>query len=115
MLLLYFVDFGHYAYGRVRLNASLVDHLRPVGVAARVAWDTYPVLLCLLGLALLASAYFWIVRGAARHTRSASWALKELMPQSELWEVLPPHQTGQNTLEQILRFQSRFDVSARAA
>ncbi len=68
VLLLYFVDFGHYAYGRVRLNASLVDHLRPVGVAARVAWDTYPVLSCLLGLALLTSAYFWIVRRAARHT-----------------------------------------------
>ncbi len=57
-----------------------------------------------------------IMSGAdSRHTRSASWALKELMPQSELWEVLPPHQTGQNTLEQILRFQSRFDARARAA
>ena len=66
VLLLYFVDFGHYAYLRVRLNASLVDHLTPVGVAARVAWDTYPVLSCLLGLALLASAYWWIVRRAAQ-------------------------------------------------
>ena len=44
VLLLYFVDFGHYAYLRVRLNASLVDHLTPVGVAVRVAWETYPVL-----------------------------------------------------------------------
>jgi hypothetical protein len=40
--------------------------------------------------------------------------LKELMPQSELWEVLPPHQTGQNTLEQILRFKSRLEISAQA-
>ncbi|HEY6721709.1 MAG TPA: alpha/beta hydrolase [Burkholderiales bacterium] len=57
-----------------------------------------------------------ILSGAdSRHTRSASWALKELMPKSELWEVLPPHQTGENTLEQILRFKSRFDASARAA
>jgi pimeloyl-ACP methyl ester carboxylesterase len=57
-----------------------------------------------------------IMSGAdSRHTRSASWALKELMPKSELWEVLPPHQTGQNTLEQILRFKSRFDASVRAA
>jgi hypothetical protein len=46
---------------------------------------------------------------------SASWTLKELMPQSELWEVLPPHQTGQNTLEQILRFKSRFDSAMQAA
>jgi hypothetical protein len=38
--------------------------------------------------------------------------LKELMPQSELWEVLPPHQTGENTLEQILRFKSRLGTQA---
>jgi len=57
-----------------------------------------------------------IMSGAdSRHTRSASWALKELMPQSELWEVLPPHQTGQNTLERILRFKARFETSAQAA
>jgi pimeloyl-ACP methyl ester carboxylesterase len=55
-----------------------------------------------------------IMSGAdSRHTRSASWALKELMPQSELWELLPPHQTGQNTLEQILRFKSRFDAAVQ--
>src|SRR6267142_1256824 len=66
VLLAYFVDFGHYAYVRVRLNASLIDHLTPVGVAARVAWETYPVVLCVLGLALLASTYLWIVRSAAR-------------------------------------------------
>jgi len=41
-----------------------------------------------------------------RHTVSAAWALAELMPQAELWEVLPPHQTGANVLEQILRFQT---------
>jgi len=68
VLLLYFVDFGHYAYARVRLNASLIDHLTPVEVAARVAWDTYPVLPGVLGLLLLTSAYVWIVRLAARHT-----------------------------------------------
>src|SRR6266851_4883789 len=32
VLLAYFVDFGHYAWVRVRLNASLVDHLTPGGV-----------------------------------------------------------------------------------
>ena len=57
-----------------------------------------------------------IMSGAdSRHTRSASLALKELMPQSELWELVPPQQTGQNTLEQILRFKSRFETSAQAA
>src|SRR5207302_1993058 len=50
VLLAYFVDFGHYAYVRLRLNASLVDHLTPVSVAARVAWETYPLLPGVLAL-----------------------------------------------------------------
>jgi len=66
VLLLYFVDFGHYSYVRERLNASLADHLTPVAVAARVAWETYPVLPGVLGLLLLVSGYAWLVRRAAR-------------------------------------------------
>jgi len=55
-----------------------------------------------------------ILSGAdSRHTVSASWALKELMPQSELWDVLPPLQTGENTLAQILRFKSRLDSATQ--
>jgi pimeloyl-ACP methyl ester carboxylesterase len=49
------------------------------------------------------------------HAHSAAWALKELMPQAELWDVLPPHQNGQNTLEQILDFANRLERSAQAA
>src|SRR5229473_4285854 len=60
VLLAYFVDFGHYAWVRVRLNASLVDHLTPVGVAARVAWETYPIVSAVLALALLTGAYAWV-------------------------------------------------------
>jgi phosphoglycerol transferase MdoB-like AlkP superfamily enzyme len=66
VLLLYFVDFGHYSYVRARLNASLADHLTPVAVAARVAWETYPILPGVLGLLLLVSGYAWLVRRAAR-------------------------------------------------
>src|SRR5262249_15426529 len=52
--------FGHYSYVRVRLNASLIDHLTPVGVAARVAWETYPIVRGVLALALLTAAYSWL-------------------------------------------------------
>jgi pimeloyl-ACP methyl ester carboxylesterase len=38
------------------------------------------------------------------HAYSASVALKELMPRAELWDRLPPGQTGENTLDEILRF-----------
>src|SRR6266581_1289115 len=68
VLLAYFVDFGHYAYVRVRLNASFLDHLTPVGVAARVAWETYPILPGVLGIALLTFAYAWVAGRAARRT-----------------------------------------------
>ena len=68
VLFLYFVDFGHYDWVRVRLNATLIDHLTPVGVAARVAWETYPVLPGLLGLALLTLAYAWAAARVAGRT-----------------------------------------------
>ena len=68
VLLLYFVDFGHYEWMRVRLNATFIDHLTPVGVAARVAWESYPVLPGLLGLALLTLAYAWAAGRVAGRT-----------------------------------------------
>lgn len=48
----------------------------------------------------------------ASHAHSAAWALKELMPQAELWNLLPPHQNGRNTLEQILAFAKRLEKDA---
>lgn len=49
-----------------------------------------------------------VMSGAdTRHTVSASWALKELMPRAELWDVLPPRQNGKNVLDQILGFTQR--------
>src|SRR5215831_15460976 len=65
VLFLYFVDFGHYSYVRVRLNTSLVDHLTPVSVAARVAWESYPIVWGVLGLALLTAAYAWLANRIA--------------------------------------------------
>jgi hypothetical protein len=51
-----------------------------------------------------------IMSGAdTRHTRSAAWALRELIPNSELWNVFPPDQTGENTLEQVLNFKRRLE------
>ena len=51
-----------------------------------------------------------IVPGAdASHATSAAWALAELMPRAELWDVLPPRQTGANVLEQIVAFRKRVE------
>jgi phosphoglycerol transferase MdoB-like AlkP superfamily enzyme len=75
VLLAYFVDFGHYAYLRVRLNASLVDHLTPLGVAARVAWESYPLGLSFLGLLVLGFAFLLITRQVAQRTLTPASAL----------------------------------------
>src|SRR5262249_38331641 len=48
------------------------------------------------------------------HAYSASLALKELMPNAELWDVLPDRQNGRNTLESILRFCSHLESRASA-
>ena len=51
-----------------------------------------------------------IMSGAdTRHTRSAAWALKELIPESELWDVFPPDQTGDNTLAQVLGLKDKLE------
>jgi pimeloyl-ACP methyl ester carboxylesterase len=53
-----------------------------------------------------------IMSGAdTRHTRSASWALKELLPNAELWPVFPPEQTGENTLAQVLGFKQKIEAA----
>ncbi len=44
------------------------------------------------------------------HAHSASWATKELMPDAELWDVMPPQQNGANTLEQVLRFKAKLGL-----
>lgn len=50
--------------------------------------------------------------GDAVHTISASWALKELMPNAERWDVPVERQNGRNMLEQILKFKARLEAAA---
>jgi len=50
-----------------------------------------------------------ILSGAdASHATSAAWAMKELMPNAQLWNVLPPHQNGANVLAQLLDFVKQY-------
>jgi pimeloyl-ACP methyl ester carboxylesterase len=48
------------------------------------------------------------------HAYSAALALKELMPNAELWDLLPERQNGRNTLESILRFTAHLESRASA-
>lgn len=46
------------------------------------------------------------------HAYSAAWALKELMPRAQLWDVMAEEQNGRNTLEAILRFTAALTQPA---
>lgn len=56
-----------------------------------------------------------IMPGAdASHATSAAWAMKELMPKAEFWNVLPPAQTAANVLEQITKFRDNVEASVKS-
>jgi hypothetical protein len=60
VVLVYIIDFGHYAYLGVRINATVLRYLEDAQISGQMVWQTYPVLwislgwLVLVGLWLLA-------------------------------------------------------------
>ena len=62
VLFLYLIDFGNYAYLHTRLNSGLLEHLFPLSIAAKMVWETYPVVPAVLGL-VAAGAVVWVVMG----------------------------------------------------
>ncbi|WP_315810182.1 LTA synthase family protein [Pseudomonas sp. C9-3] len=54
LLLVYIVDFGHYAYLGVRINATVLRFIEDAQISTGMVWQTYPVVTIGLGwLALL--------------------------------------------------------------
>ena len=66
VLLLYAIDIGHYDYARSRLNATITEHLTPADVALGMAWQSYPIVWGLLGLAVAAAIYRLVLKRLAR-------------------------------------------------
>ncbi|MBN1878867.1 sulfatase-like hydrolase/transferase [bacterium] len=62
LFLMYFVDFGHFAYVHSRLNSELLDQMVSLGVALQMVWESYPVIWGLFGLMVLVSSYTWIAK-----------------------------------------------------
>jgi phosphoglycerol transferase MdoB-like AlkP superfamily enzyme len=85
ILLMYFVDFGHYDYVGSRLSAGLLEHVLPLEIAAQMTWETYPVVWGLLGLGVLSAVYGTLIkRTAFRELRVADtpvdkWARRALI------------------------------------
>lgn len=48
VLLIYILDFGHYAYLGVRINASVLRYLDDAQISRNMVWQSYPVLKILL-------------------------------------------------------------------
>ncbi|MEH6386778.1 MAG: sulfatase-like hydrolase/transferase [Pseudomonas profundi] len=49
ILLVYILDFGHYAYLGVRLNASALKFIADVQISQQMVWESYPVVWITLG------------------------------------------------------------------
>lgn len=66
VILLYFLDLGHYDYLGVRLNATVFRFAGNPDIATTMLWQSYPVVWIVLGWLLLSSlmfaAFFWLER-----------------------------------------------------
>jgi phosphoglycerol transferase MdoB-like AlkP superfamily enzyme len=56
--LVYIVDFGHYAYLGVRINATVLRYLQDVQISQQMVWETYPVLW--IAASWLAALALWV-------------------------------------------------------
>lgn len=62
VLLIYFIDFGHYAYLKSRLNAETLRLLYNPITSLRMIWETYPVIWGSMGLLVFTSFYGYIIK-----------------------------------------------------
>ncbi|MBD7976138.1 LTA synthase family protein [Serpens gallinarum] len=58
LLMIYIIDFGHYAYLGVRINATVFRFLEDAQISTDMVWQTYPVVWITLGW-LLTSVLAW--------------------------------------------------------
>ncbi|MBD8807922.1 LTA synthase family protein [Pseudomonas syringae] len=59
LTMVYIVDFGHYAYLGVRLNASVLRYLEDAQISRDMLWQTYPVLWITFGWLLVVALMGW--------------------------------------------------------
>lgn len=62
VVLFYAVDFGHYAYLRQRLNASVLNYLEDAAISMNMVWQSYPVIWIIVGLIVLTAIIVWLIK-----------------------------------------------------
>lgn len=68
MMLVYIVDFGHYAYLGVRINATVLRFLDDAQISTDMVWQTYPVVWITLGWAAATALVWWLLLRLERVT-----------------------------------------------
>ncbi|WP_447754279.1 LTA synthase family protein [Pseudomonas nicosulfuronedens] len=72
LLLVYIVDFGHYAYLGVRINATVLRFIDDAQISAGMVWQSYPVLWIALGWVLTLALVLFAIRRLERLTLERS-------------------------------------------
>ncbi|MNF31987.1 Lipoteichoic acid synthase [compost metagenome] len=61
VLLIYIIDFGHYAYLGLRINATVFRFLEDAQISADMVWQTYPVVWISLGWLVTTALVWWLL------------------------------------------------------
>lgn len=72
LILFYTFDFAHFAYLRLRLNASVMSYADDGAISAKMVWQSYPVIKIFLGWALAFTLLFFATRLLYRLVAKAS-------------------------------------------
>lgn len=72
VVLVYIIDFGHYAYLGVRVNATVFRFLADAGISAGMVWQSYPVVWITLGWATTVGLTWWLLLQLERSTLDRS-------------------------------------------
>jgi hypothetical protein len=68
VLFMYIIDFGHYAYLGVRLNASALKFIEDAGISQQMVWESYPVIWIILAWLVMLLGSFWALLRLERIT-----------------------------------------------
>lgn len=71
-LLIYFIDFGHYDYLAVRINATVYRYFHEVAISAEMMWQSYPVIKIISAWLLLSTLMVWLMWRWQQRTLLAS-------------------------------------------
>ena len=83
LMLLYFTDFGYYAYLGERLNAYIFALAAETVTSLEMVWQSYPVIKGALALLALMVVYFVFV------SKLLAWVYAKTSPKKHYWYALP--------------------------